>query len=156
MSFCDTKKLKPLKIVVNSGNGAAGPTFDAIARHLNALGAPLEFIRVHHDPDHTFPNGIPNPLLPENHAATADVVRRVGADLGVAFDGDFDRCFFFDGAGHFVPGEYVVGLLASIFMGKEPGAKIVHDPRVIWSTKDVISRGGGAAIRGARCDPGGG
>ena len=147
VSFCDIKKLKPLKIVVNSGNGAAGPTFDAIAGHLSALGAPLEFIRVHHDPDHTFPNGIPNPLLPENHAATADVVRRTGADFGVAFDGDFDRCFFFDGAGHFVPGEYVVGLLAAIFMEKEPSAKIVHDPRVIWNTKDVVARGGCLAIQ---------
>ena len=147
VSFCDTKKLKPLKIVVNSGNGAAGPTFDAITGHLSALCAPLEFIRVHHDPDHTFPNGIPNPLLSENHAATADVVRRAGADFGVAFDGDFDRCFFFDGAGHFVPGEYVVGLLASIFMEKEPGAAIVHDPRVIWNTKDVVSHGGGSAIQ---------
>ena len=147
VSFCDTKKLKPLKIVVNSGNGAAGPTFDAIARRLNADGAQLEFIRVHHDPDHTFPNGIPNPLLPENHAATADVVLREGADFGVAFDGDFDRCFLFDGAGSFVPGEYVVGLLASIFMGKEPSAKIVHDPRVIWNTKDVVARGAGSAIQ---------
>ena len=147
VSFCDTKKLKPLKIVVNPGNGAAGPTFDAIAGHLSSLGTPLDFIRVHHDPDHTFPNGIPNPLLPENHAATADVVRRAGADFGVAFDGDFDRCFFFDGTGHFVPGEYVVGLLASIFMEKEPGAAIVHDPRVIWNTKDVVTRGGGAAVQ---------
>ena len=146
-SFCDTKKLKPLKIVVNSGNGAAGPTFDAITGHLSALCAPLEFIRVHHDPDHTFPNGIPNPLLPENHAATADVVLREGADFGVAFDGDFDRCFFFDGAGYFVPGEYVVGLLAAIFMEREPGAKIVHDPRVIWNTQDVINRGAGSAIQ---------
>ena len=147
VGFCDIKKLKSLKIVVNSGNGAAGPTFDAIARRLNADDAPLEFIRVQNDPDHTFPNGIPNPLLPENHAATADVVRRVGADFGVAFDGDFDRCFFFDGGGSFVPGEYVVGLLAAIFMEKEPGAKIVHDPRVIWNTKDVVTRGAGSAVQ---------
>ena len=147
VGFCDTKKLKPLKIVVNSGNGAAGPTFDAIARRLNADDAPLEFIRVHHDPDHTFPNGIPNPLLPENHAATAEVVQREGADFGVAFDGDFDRCFLFDGTGKFVPGEYVVGLLASTFMERERGAAIVHDPRVIWNTRDVVSRGGGLAIQ---------
>ena len=145
--FCDIKKLKPLKLVVNAGNGAAGPTFDAIAGHLSGLGAPLEFMRVHHAPDHTFPNGIPNPLLPENHAATAEVVQREGADFGVAFDGDFDRCFLFDGTGKFVPGEYVVGLLASTFMEKEPSARIVHDPRVIWNTRDAVARGGGEAIQ---------
>jgi phosphomannomutase len=114
---------------------------------LAAQGAPLDVIRVHHDPDSTFPNGIPNPLLPENHAATADVVLREGADMGVAFDGDFDRCFFFDGAGRFVPGEYVVGLLASIFLEKEAGAKIVHDPRVIWNTQDIVAHKGGVAIQ---------
>ena len=145
--FCAILNLKPLKIVVNSGNGAAGPTFDAIAKDLTARGAPLDFIRVHHVPDHTFPNGIPNPLLPENHAATADVVRREGADLGVAFDGDFDRCFFFDEAGAFVPGEYVVGLLASIFMEKEHQAKIVHDPRVIWNTRRIVSDAGGIPVQ---------
>ena len=127
LTFVDVKALRPLKIVVNSGNGAAGPTFDAIAQRLQELGEPLDFIRVHHKPDASFPNGIPNPLLPENHSATADVVRREAADFGVAFDGDFDRCFFFDEAGQFVPGEYVVGLLASIFLEKEAGAKIVHD-----------------------------
>jgi phosphomannomutase len=136
-----------LKLVVNSGNGAAGPTFDAIAERLLELGAPLEFIRVHHVPDTTFPNGIPNPLLPENHAATADVVKAEGADFGVAFDGDFDRCFFFDETGQFVPGEYVVGLLASIFLEKELGAKIVHDPRVIWNTQDIVTQKGGIAVQ---------
>ena len=108
LSFVDVGALRPLRVVVNSGNGAAGPSFDAIAAELDHRGAPIEFIRVHHAPDHTFPNGIPNPLLPENHAATADVVVRHGADLGVAFDGDFDRCFFFDERGQFVPSEYVV------------------------------------------------
>ena len=147
LSFGDVKALRPLKIVVNSGNGAAGPTFDAIAERLIELGAPLEFIRVHHVPDATFPNGIPNPLLPENHAATADVVKAEGADFGVAFDGDFDRCFFFDETGQFVPGEYVVGLLASIFMEKELGAKIVHDPRVIWNTQDIVTQKGGIAVQ---------
>ena len=147
LSFLDVKALQPMKIVVNSGNGAAGPTFDALADRLSFLGAPLEFIRVHHVPDATFPNGIPNPLLPENHAATADVVLREGADMGVAFDGDFDRCFFFDGAGRFVPGEYVVGLLASIFLEKEAGAKIVHDPRVIWNTQDIVTQKGGIAVQ---------
>ena len=96
LSFIAIENLKPLRIVVNSGNGAAGPTFDAITQRLYDLGGPLKFIRVHHDPDATFPNGIPNPLLPENHAATGDVVQAHGADFGVAFDGDFDRCFLFD------------------------------------------------------------
>ena len=147
LSFVDVDGLRPLKIVVNSGNGAAGPTFDAIAARLADLGAQIEFIRVHHDPDHTFPNGIPNPLLPKNHAATADVVQAHGADMGVAFDGDFDRCFFFDAAGQFVPGEYVVGLLASIFLDQEQGGKIVHDPRVIWNTQDVVTEKDGVAVQ---------
>jgi len=147
LSFVDVKALRPLKIVVNSGNGAAGPTFDALADRLTQLGAPFEFIRVHHAPDATFPNGIPNPLLPENHAATVDVVKAEKADFGVAFDGDFDRCFFFDEAGQFVPGEYVVGLLASIFLEKEAGAKIVHDPRVIWNTQDIVAQKSGIAVQ---------
>jgi phosphomannomutase len=147
LSFIDVTELSPLKIVINSGNGAAGPTVDAIIDRLKAQGAPLEFIRVHHQPDSTFPNGIPNPLLPANHAATADVVMRTGADMGVAFDGDFDRCFFFDGAGQFVPGEYVVGLLAAIFLDKEAGGKIVHDPRVIWNTQDIVASKGGIKIQ---------
>ncbi len=147
LSFVDVKVLRPLKIVVNSGNGAAGPTFDALADRLLELGAPLEFIRVHHTPDAAFPNGIPNPLLPENHPVTADVVKAEKADFGVAFDGDFDRCFFFDEAGQFVPGEYVVGLLASIFLEKEAGAQIVHDPRVIWNTQDIVAQKGGAAVQ---------
>ena len=147
LSFIDVTELSPLKIVINSGNGAAGPTVDAIIDRLKAQGAPLEFIRVHHQPDSTFPNGIPDPLLPVNHAATADVVMRAGADMGVAFDGDFDRCFFFDGAGQFVPGEYVVGLLAAIFLDKEAGGKIVHDPRVIWNTQDIVASKGGIKIQ---------
>ena len=147
LSFLNQSNLKPLKIVVNSGNGAAGPTFDAIADKLSRLGSPLKFIRVHHQPDYTFPNGIPNPLLPENHAATGDVVKREGADFGVAFDGDFDRCFFFDTYGEFVPSEYVMGLLASIFLEKEAGAKIVHDPRVVWNTQAIVSQKSGVAVQ---------
>lgn len=146
LRFVDLPALRALKIVVNAGNGAAGPSFDAIAARLQDSGAPLEFVRVHHSPDATFPNGIPNPLLPENHAATADVVVSEGADFGVAFDGDFDRCFFFDGRGQFVPGEYVIGLLASLFLEKEAGARIVHDPRVIWNTQDIIGIKGGVAV----------
>ena len=147
LSFVDVKALRPFKIVVNSGNGAAGPTFDAIADQLLELGVPIEFVRVHHAVDATFPNGIPNPLLPENHSATADVVLAEAADFGIAFDGDFDRCFFFDETGKFVPGEYVVGLLASIFLEKEAGAKIVHDPRVIWNTQDTVAHRGGVAVQ---------
>ncbi len=147
LGFVDVATLVPLEIVINSGNGAAGPTVDAIIDRLAAQGAPLDVIRVHYDPDSTFPNGIPNPLLPENHAATADVVLREGADMGVAFDGDFDRCFFFDEAGRFVPGEYVVGLLAAIFLDKEAGGKVVHDPRVIWNTQDIVETKGGVAIQ---------
>ncbi len=147
LSFVDVSALRALKIVVNSGNGAAGPTFDAIAERLKARGVPLEFVRVQHTPDSAFPHGIPNPLLPENHAATADVVKAEMADFGVAFDGDFDRCFFFDENGQFVPGEYLVGLLASVFLEKEAGAKIVHDPRVIWNTQDIIASKGGLAVQ---------
>ena len=147
LSFLNHSNLTPLKIVVNSGNGAAGPTFDAIGDELRRIGSPLRFTRVNHEPDHTFPNGIPNPLLAENHAATGDIVKREGADFGVAFDGDFDRCFFFDASGKFVPGEYVVGLLASIFLNKEVGAKIVHDPRVIWSTQGIVSDKSGIAVQ---------
>ena len=147
LSFVDVKALRPLKVVVNSGNGAAGPTFDAVAERLLAHGVQLDLIRVHHAPDATFPNGIPNPLLSENHSATADVVIAEKADFGVAFDGDFDRCFFFDDAGQFVPGEYVVGLLASIFLEKEAGAQIVHDPRVIWNTQDIVAQKSGVAVQ---------
>ncbi|MEZ5754606.1 MAG: phosphomannomutase [Paracoccaceae bacterium] len=146
LSFVDTAALRPLHILVNAGNGAAGPTFDAIADALARRGAPLRFTRLHHTPDGSFPNGIPNPLLPENQPVTAQAVIAAGADLGVAFDGDFDRCFFFDHEGGFVPGEYVVGLLAEVFCAKEPGAAIVHDPRVILATRAAVARAGGRAI----------
>ena len=145
LSFVDLPALRPLKIVVNAGNGAAGPTFDAIAAQLAANGAPLDFVRMYHDPDGSFPNGIPNPLLPENRPATAQAVIAAGADMGVAWDGDFDRCFLFDHLGQFVPGEYIVGLLAQAFLVKEPGATIIHDPRVIWNTIDSVEKSGGVA-----------
>ena len=147
MEFVDVAALRPLRVVVNAGNGAAGPTFDAIAAALAAQGAPLDFIRIHHQPDGSFPNGIPNPLLPENQSVTADAVRAAGADLGIAFDGDFDRCFFFDETGAFIDGEYIVGLLAAAFLAREPGARIVHDPRVIWNTRDIVEKAGGTAIQ---------
>ncbi|MDP3265169.1 MAG: phosphomannomutase [Tabrizicola sp.] len=146
LGFVDVGALRPLKILVNCGNGAAGPTFDALAEGLAAKGAPLQFERMFHDPDGSFPNGIPNPLLEANQPVTADAVRAVGADMGVAFDGDFDRCFLFDATGAFVPGEYVVGLLAEAFLAKEPGAAVIHDPRVIWNTQDLVARAGGRAV----------
>jgi len=133
----------PLRVGVNAGNGAAGPSFDALAA---ALEAPVTWHRVHHAPDGRFPNGIPNPLLPENRSATANAVRDHGADLGVAWDGDFDRCFFFDETGGFVDGEYVVALLARAFLARDPGAAIIHDPRVIWATTETVAAAGGRAI----------
>lgn len=145
--FVDISALKPLKILVNAGHGTAGPTFDAIAERLAELGAPLVFERLFHEPDGSFPRGIPNPLLPENRPATADSVRATGADFGVAWDGDFDRCFFFDHAGEFIDGEYVVGLLAESFLGKDPGGTIIHDPRIIWNTQELVAKVGGRAVQ---------
>ncbi len=147
VDFIDIAALRPMTVLVNAGNGTAGPTFDAIAAELARRGAPLNFIRVNHEPDPAFPNGIPNPLLPENQPMTADAVRAHGADLGVAWDGDFDRCFFFDATGRFIPGEYIVGLLAAAFLDKFPGEKIVHDPRVVLNTRAMIADAGGRAVQ---------
>jgi phosphomannomutase len=136
----------PLRLVVNAGNGAAGPTLDALAEGLAKAGARLDLVRMHHDPDGTFPNGIPNPLLPENRPVTAEAVKAAKADFGVAFDGDFDRCFLFDGEGGFVDGEHVVALLAAAHLATEPGATIIHDPRVIWAVQDAVRKGGGRSV----------
>lgn len=144
--YLDSAGLRPLRILVNAGNGTAGPAFDAIAERVLATSAPFTFLRLDHEPDATFPNGIPNPLLLENQPRTADAVRQQGADMGVAWDGDFDRCFFFDETGAFIDGEYIVGLLATAFLAKEPGAAIVHEPRVIWNTQDAVAAGGGRAV----------
>ncbi len=146
LGYLDPTGLTPLRIVVNAGNGAAGPTFDALAEGLRSRVVPFDFVRLNHPPDSTFPNGIPNPLLPENQPVTGDAVVGAGADLGVAWDGDFDRCFFFDEKGKFIDGEYVVALLAQAFLAKEPGAKIVHDPRVMWNTIDVVRAAGGVPV----------
>jgi len=143
--FVEAGAISPLKVVLNAGNGAAGPTADAIVAALAERGARLKVERQFWTPDGTFPNGIPNPLLPENRNATAQAVLAAGADLGVAWDGDFDRCFFFDETGAFLDGEYVVALLAQSFLASEPGASIVFDPRVIWATKDTVTAGGGSA-----------
>ncbi|MFM7335802.1 MAG: phosphomannomutase [Tabrizicola sp.] len=136
----------PLRLVVNAGNGAAGQTLDALVEGLASRGARLDLVRMHHTPDGSFPNGIPNPLLPENRPVTAAAVRAAKADFGVAFDGDFDRCFLFDGEGGFVDGEHVVALLAAAHLVTEPGATIVHDPRVIWAVQDAVQRGGGRSV----------
>lgn len=146
-SFIDVEKLKPLKILVNAGNGTAGPAFDAIAKKLTELGAPLTFVRIDHEPDGTFPNGIPNPLLQENQPRTSDAVLKHNADFGVAWDGDFDRCFFFDGKGEFVDGYYIVGLLAQQALMAHKGETIIHDPRMIWNTQDIVAELGGKAIQ---------
>ncbi|MGB0412675.1 MAG: phosphomannomutase [Pikeienuella sp.] len=140
----DLGALGPMKILVNAGNGVAGPAFDAICETL--ADTPLTFEQMYMTPDGTFPNGIPNPLLVENRAVTADAVRAAGADMGVAWDGDFDRCFFFDETGAFVDGEYIVGLLATAFLQKEAGARIVYDPRVVLNTEAIIAEFGGGAV----------
>ena len=144
--FVTASDLPPVTLVANPGNGCAGPSFDAIFDALVAQGAPLQVTRLHHAPDGSFPNGIPNPLLPENQPVTAEAVRRAGADLGLAWDGDFDRCFFFDETGAFVPGEYMVGVIAQAALAAEPGARIVHDPRVIWNTQATVAAAGGDAV----------
>lgn len=141
LGYVDRNVLKPLKIVVNAGNGGAGMIVDGLAPEL-----PFEFVRINHEPDGTFPNGIPNPLLPENRQSTSDAVRASGADLGLAWDGDFDRCFFFDSEGNFIEGYYLVGLLACQLLEKHPGAKIIHDPRLSWNTIAMVSAADGVAI----------
>jgi phosphomannomutase/phosphoglucomutase len=141
LSYIDSSALKPLKIVVNAGNGGAGLIVDQLAPHL-----PFEFIRIQHEPDGRFPNGIPNPLLPENRAATAEAVRASSADFGIAWDGDFDRCFFFDAGGNFIEGYYLVGLLATALLVREPGGKIIHDPRLTWSTIETVQQAGGIPV----------
>ncbi len=146
IDFVDLKLLKPLKIVINSGNGAAGPIIDALNKKIAEKGVLTNFSYLHHNPDFLFPNGIPNPLLEENRSSTKDAILSEKADFGVAFDGDFDRCFLFDCFGNFIPGEYLVGLLSEVFLRKEKGATIIHDPRVVWNTNDIVSRFGGKAV----------
>ncbi len=142
LSYIDLSVLKPLKLVINAGNGGAGIVADALAEHL-----PFEFIRVHHQADGHFPNGVPNPLLEENRAPTIDAINAHNADIGIAWDGDFDRCFFFDETGYFIEGYYIVGLLAQSFLEKNPGAAIIHDPRLTWNTQAVCDEFGGRAVQ---------
>jgi phosphomannomutase len=142
LGYVDPARLKPLRIVVNAGNGSAGPVIDQLEPHL-----PFDLVKVHHQPDGRFPHGVPNPLLPENRAVSSAAVREHGADLGVAWDGDFDRCFFFDERGEFVEGYYVVGLLAQAMLERAPGSRIVHDPRLVWNTRDVVAAHGGISVQ---------
>lgn len=141
-TYVDIDQLKPLKIVCNAGNGGAGHVIDKIESSL-----PFEWVKVHHEADGNFPNGVPNPLLEENRAPTIDAIKESGADMGIAWDGDFDRCFFFDADGNFIEGYYIVGLLAEAFLSKEPGAKIVHDPRLTWNTIEIAESYDSEAIQ---------
>jgi phosphomannomutase len=137
---------RPLKLVVNSGNGAAGHVIDALEEKFKKGNVSVELIKVHHYPDGNFPNGIPNPLLPECRQDTTDAIIQHKADMGIAFDGDFDRCFLFDEHGRFIEGYYIVGLLAEAFLEKNPGSKIIHDPRLSWNTIDVVQKAGGVPV----------
>jgi phosphomannomutase len=140
--FYDAEKINPYKVVVNAGNGCIGPALDAIEPNL-----PIEMVKVFHEPDSNFPNGVPNPLLPENRQPTIDALNNSKADLGVAWDGDYDRCFFFDEKGNFIEGYYIVGLLAKSILKKNPGEKIVHDPRLTWNTIKEVEAAGGTAVQ---------
>ena len=146
MTYIKPKNMRPLKLVVNAGNGAAGHVIDAIELKFVELGIKVEFIKVYHQADGNFPNGIPNPLLVENRSATSEAVIAHGADMGIAWDGDFDRCFLFDEQGQFIEGYYIVGLLGEAFLTKHAGAKIIHDPRMTWNTIDLVEKAGGEAV----------
>ena len=141
LGYIDAAALRPMKLVVNAGNGGAGAVIDALEPHL-----PFEFVRLHHQPDGEFPNGVPNPLLEENRAVTAQAVVREQAAMGIAWDGDYDRCFFFDETGRFIEGYYIVGLLADQFLRKAGGGKVIHDPRLTWNTLDLVRQAGGEPV----------
>ena len=141
LSLIDVASIKPLHVLVNAGNGCAGPFFDALAQHL-----PLKVTRLHHEPDGTFPNDVPNPMLAEQQATTAKAVVEAKADFGIAWDGDFDRCFFYDQNGRFIEGYYLVGLLAEQLLKKSPNSAIVHDPRLEWNTIEKVQAHGGKAV----------
>ncbi|MEW6594581.1 MAG: phosphomannomutase [Thermodesulfobacteriota bacterium] len=141
LSYIDPAKLKPLTIVANPGNGCAGPVIDLLEQRL-----PFTFVRMQWEADGTFPHGVPNPLLPENRAATAEMVQHHRADFGIAWDGDFDRCFLFDEQGGFIEGYYLVGLLAQALLARHPGEKIIHDPRLVWNTEELVRKAGGTPV----------
>jgi phosphomannomutase len=142
LSYVEPDKLRSMSIVCNAGNGGAGMYVDLLEDRL-----PFRFTKIHHEADGSFPNGVPNPMIEENREVTARHVRLAHADIGIAFDGDFDRCFFFDEEGRFVDGYYVVGLLAATFLEKHKGAPIVHDPRVVWNTQHIVRTAGGRAVQ---------
>jgi len=142
LSYVDLGALRPLKVVANPGNGCAALALEPLLGKL-----PFQVARVHWQPDGSFPNGVPNPLLPENRPATVEAIREQGADLGVAWDGDFDRCFLFDEKGTFIEGYYIVGLLASQILKRHPGGKVVHDPRLTWNTLELVQQAGGQAVQ---------
>ena len=146
LTYIQLENMRPLKLVVNAGNGAAGHVIDEIENRFKASSVPVEFIKVHHQADGSFPNGIPNPLLPENRAATSEAVVKHQADMGIAWDGDFDRCFLFDEKGQFIEGYYIVGMLAVQLLQKTPGSKIIHDPRLTWNTIDMVKQAGGEPV----------
>lgn len=146
LDYINIHDLKPLKLVVNAGNGAAGHVVDAIESQLQNHSVPIELIKIHHEPDGTFPHGVPNPLLPECRQDTVDAVLKHGADMGIAWDGDFDRCFLFDEKGRFIEGYYIVGLLGEAFLSQASGAKIIHDPRLTWNTIDQVIAAGGKPV----------
>ena len=146
LEFINVENLKPLKLVVNSGNGAAGPALDAIHKELIAIGVNIDFFKVHHTPNGNFPNGIPNPLLQDFRADTATAVIEHKTNMGIAWDGDFDRCFLFDENGDFIEWYYIEGLLAETFLHSSPGEKIIHDPRLSWNTIDIVKNADGMPI----------
>lgn len=147
MNYIEPGKIRPLKLVVNAGNGAAGHVIDAIETKFRTLDIPVEFIKIHHEANGHFPNGIPNPILVENRDVTRQAILQHQADLGIAWDGDFDRCFLFDEKGQFIEGYYIVGLLAQAFLIKQSGEKIVHDPRLVWNTLDIVEQYHGVAVQ---------
>ncbi|CBL44634.1 Phosphomannomutase [gamma proteobacterium HdN1] len=146
LGYIDLSAITPCKLVVNAGNGAAGHVVDRIEAVFQARKVPVEFVKIFNEPDGNFPNGIPNPILEENRPPTRDAVLAHHADFGIAWDGDFDRCFLFDEKGGFIEGYYVVGLLAESFLAQTPGASIIHDPRLIWNTQAIAERGAGKAV----------
>lgn len=147
MTYIDAAKIRPMKLVMNAGNGAAGHVVDALEQKFQQLQIPVEFVKIHNEADGNFPNGIPNPILVENRDSTRDAVIQHGADMGIAWDGDFDRCFLFDEKGQFIEGYYIVGLLAQAFLLKQSGEKIVHDPRLVWNTLDIVDQYHGITVQ---------
>ena len=147
LGYIDCHSIKPMKLVMNAGNGAAGPIVDALEKYFDDSNVPLELIKIHNEPNGTFPNGIPNPILEENRESTIRAVLEHNADMGIAWDGDFDRCFLVDETGRFIEGYYIVGLLAKAFLQKAPGSKIVHDPRLTWNTIDIAQTFGGEPLQ---------